>query len=131
MSLEATLAEGRAFAESLMVDACVVKHKTGESTGAGGVITPTFSTLYTGKCRVQVAAKTPGHGVDIGEAYLVVERHQVQLPMTVVGMQEGDQITITASALDPDLVGRVYAVHDVLRKTHLTSRRVTVLETTS
>lgn len=128
--LSATL-RGRAAAEALMVDACTVTRKTGETTGAGGVITPTVSTLYTGKCRVQVAAKTPGHGQDVGEAYLVVERHQVQLPMTVVGLQEGDRITITASALDPDLVGRVYSVHDVLRKTHLTSRRLTVLEVTS
>ncbi len=130
MSALTAVLKGRVAAERNMVDACVIKHKTGETTGAGGVITPTWSTLYTGKCRVQVKSGD-GQGTTVGEAYLIVERHEVQLPMSVTGLAEGDQITITASALDPDLVGRVYAVRDVLRKSHLTARRVTVLEVTS
>jgi uncharacterized protein YwlG (UPF0340 family) len=86
--------------------------------------------LYTGKCRVQVKAAAR-QGGDIGQAYVVIEEREVQLPMTVTGLREGDQITITAAALDPDLVGRVYVVHDVVAKTQLTSRRATVLEVTS
>lgn len=129
MSIESAILRGRVAAEALMVDACTIRRKAGEST-IGGVVTPTYSTLYTGKCRVQVKADA-GQGQNVGEAYLVVERHEVQLPITVTGLQEGDRITITASALDPDLIGRVYAVRDVLRKSHLTSRRVTVLEVTS
>jgi hypothetical protein len=129
VSREKALAGGQELAEAGMTDACVVERRTGETTGAGGVITPTRSTLYTGKCRVQSNALTR-QGSDIGEAYVVVERHEVQLPMSVTGLREGDQITITASG-DADLVGRVYTVRDVLRKTHLTARRVTVLEVTS
>jgi hypothetical protein len=130
MSVEIALARGQAAAERLMTDACVIKHKTAESVGAGGVISPVWSVLYTGqKCRVQSNALTR-QGQDIGEAYVIVERHEVQLPVSVVGLQEGDQITITASG-DADLVGRVFTVRDVLRKTHLTARRVTVLEVTS
>jgi hypothetical protein len=129
MSIEAALARGRAAAENLMVDACVIKRKTGETT-VGGVVSPTLTTLYIGKCRVQIKSEA-GAGQNVGEAYLVVERHEVQLPITVTGLQEGDSITITASALDPDLVGRVYVIRDVLRKSHLTSRRVTVTEATS
>jgi len=132
MSIEGAVARGRALAERLMVESCVIKRRTGETTGAGGVITPTYGAdLYTGRCRVQVTYKRPGEGVNVGEAYLVLERHEVQLPVSVTGLAEGDQITITASVLDPDLVGRVYVVHDVLRKSHLTSRRVTVIEVTS
>lgn len=130
MSIVTAVLRGRALAEQLMVDTCVIRRKTGESTGAGGVITPTYSTLYTGICRVQSQPQTQT-GTDVGEAYLVLERHEVQLPMSVTGLAEGDQITITASVLDPDLVGRVYAVRDVARKSHLTARRVTVLEVTS
>jgi hypothetical protein len=130
VSIESALARGRAAAENLMVDACVIKRQAGESVGAGGVITPTYSTLYTGKCRVQSQAQNH-QGTDVGEAYIVLERHEVQLPIAVTGLQEGDQITIVSSALDPDLVGRVFAVRDIARKTHLTSRRVTVLEVTS
>jgi hypothetical protein len=129
MSIESALARGRAAAEALQVDACVIKRKAGETTVAG-VITPTYSTLFTGKCRVQIRSQA-GQGQNVGEAYLVVERHEVQLPITVTGLQEGDQITIVGSALDPDLVGRVFVVRDVLRKSHLTSRRVTVTEATS
>jgi uncharacterized protein YwlG (UPF0340 family) len=130
MSIGTAIARGRTAAEALMVDTCVIKRRTGQTTGAGGVITPTFTTLYTGKCRVQV--KTAARqGGDIGQAYVVVEEREVQLPMTVTGLREGDQITITAAALDPDLVGRAYVVHDVVAKTQLTSRRATVLEVTS
>jgi hypothetical protein len=130
MTVEGAIARARVLAEQMMVDACVVTRKTGETTGPGGVITPTSSTLYTGKCRVQ---GKPGNrqGTDVGEAYLVIEHHEIQLPMSATGLREGDQITITASALDPDLVGKVYVIRDVLAKTHLTSRRVEVLEVTS
>jgi hypothetical protein len=130
MTVEGAIGRARVLAEQLMVDACVIKRAAGETTGAGGVITPATTTLYTGKCRVQ---GRPGNrqGTDVGEAYLVIEHHEVQLPMTVAGLREGDQITITASALDPDLVGKVYVIRDVLAKTHLTSRRVEVLEVTS
>lgn len=131
MSRALVLARGQAAAEAGMVDACIIRRKTGEST-SGGVVSPTYSTIYTGKCRVQVKPDAEsGQSQNVGEAHLVVERHQVQLPIAVTGLQEGDRITITTSAFDPDLVGRVYAVRDVLRKSHPTSRRVTVLEATS
>jgi hypothetical protein len=130
MSIGVAVARARQLAESLMVDTCVIKRETGEATGSGGVITPTYSTLYTGKCRVQFKPMQ-GNGADVGEAYLLLVRREVQLPMTVTGLLEGDRITITASALDPDLVGKVYVVRDVEAKTHLSARRVTVLEVTS
>lgn len=131
MSAASLTARGRAKALELMVDACTIRRRTGETTDpTSGVITPTYSTLCTGRCRVQQRQES-GQGADVGEAYLIVMRHEVQLPMTVTGLQEGDEITITASVLDPDLVGRVFLVRDSARKTHLTSRRVTVLERTS
>jgi hypothetical protein len=130
MSIQAAVARARQLAETLMVDACTITRQTGETTGAGGVITPTTSTLYTGKCRVQFKPMQ-GNGADVGEAYLLLVRREVQLPMSVTGLLEGDRITITASALDPDLVGKVYVVRDVEAKTHLSARRVTVLEVTS
>jgi hypothetical protein len=131
MSIESALARGRAAAEALQVDTCVIKRKTGETTGAGGVITPAWTTLYTGqKCRVQSIALAD-QGTTVGEAYRIVKRPEVQLPIAVTGLLEGDVITITASVLDPDLVGRVYTVRDVLTKSQATARRVTVLELTS
>lgn len=130
MSRASALARGRTAAELGMVDACTIRRRTGQSTGAGGVITPAYTTLYAGKCRVQIRAES-GQGDDIGEAYRVVERREIQLPMSVTGLLEADLIEVTAAALDPELVGKVYAVRDIAAKTHLTSRRVTVLEVTS
>lgn len=131
MSRETVTLRGRVAAEAGMQDQCTIKRKTGETT-SGGTVTPTYATLYSGqKCRVQVVSHRPGEGQDVGEAYRVVERHEVQLPVAVTGLAEGDIITMTASALDPDLIGRVYVVRDVLTKSYATARRVTVLEVTS
>lgn len=130
MSAASVLARGQAAAEQLMVDACVIRRVTDESTGTGGVVTPTYSTLYTGRCRVQ-QVRAKANEVDAGEAYLLMLQLEVQLPVSVTGVQAEDQITITASAHDPDLVNRVFFVRDLAHKTHPTSRRVQVQEKTS
>lgn len=131
MSAASVLARGRAAAELLMVDACTIRRKTGETTTAGGVVTPTYgAALYTGKCRVQQAA-AQAQQQDPGEAFVLMLRLEVQLPMSVTGLQTEDEVTITASAHDPDLVGRVFLIRDLAHATHKTSRRVQVLERTS
>jgi hypothetical protein len=113
-----------------MVDACVIRRVTGETTGPGGVITPTYLTIYTGKCRVQqpTALARPHQP---GEAFILMVRLDVQLPMTVTGLQAEDQVLITSSALDADLAGRLFVVWDLAHKTHATARRVGVMERTS
>ncbi|MGC5019016.1 DUF6093 family protein [Micromonospora sp. DT47] len=132
MSAASLIARGRAAAESLMTDACTIRRRTGEATDPNsGVITPTYGDpLYSGKCRVQQRTNA-GQGQDVGEAFVLVTRFEVQLPMSATGLVEGDQITITASALDPDLVDRVFTVRDVAAKSHLTARRVGVTEVLS
>jgi hypothetical protein len=132
MSVQTAIARGRRLAEALMVDACTIRRRTGEATDPNsGVITPTYGDpLYSGKCRVQQRTNA-GQGQDVGEAFVLVSRFEVQLPMSVTGLAEGDRITITAAALDPDLVDRVFTVRDVAAKSHLTARRVGVTEVTS
>lgn len=133
MSLAAALvARGRVAAENkLMIDACVVRRRTGSSTGPGGVVTSTWSTVYTGKCRLKVESQTQGQMSDIGEAARVVTRRTLQVPVAAVGLLEADQVTIAASALDPDLVGNVYTVRVVPEGTTLTRRDVVLVEVTS
>jgi hypothetical protein len=131
MSIESALARGRAAAEALMVDACIIERSTGETT-SGGVVTPTRDEIYEGKCRLQVRSTTQdGQGTTAGEAYQLVARIELQIPVSAPELLADDRVTMTAAALDPQLVGKVYTVRDVLAKTHLTSRRVTVLEVTS
>lgn len=129
MTVQTALARGRVAAEALMIDACDIVRPTSEST-SGGIVTPTTSAVYSGKCRIQVKQESGG-GRTVGEAYLIVQRLELQLPITAAELAEGDLVTMTASALDPQLVGKTYAVQDVVRKTHLTARRATVLEVSS
>lgn len=129
MTIESALARGRAAAEALMVDACLVERPTGETT-SGGVVTPTWDEIYEGKCRLQVRTQD-GQGSTVGEAYQLVARTELQIPVTAAELLAGDRVTMTAAALDPQLAGKVYTVRDVLAKTHLTSRRITLLEVTS
>lgn len=129
MSRALLLARAQAAAERGMEDACVVQRRTGESVGAGGVITPTYVTLYTGKCRVRTLAES-GQRDDVGEASRVIVRRQVQLPVSVTGLKPDDRITI-ATSLDPELVGRVFAIREVIGQTNVSARRCEVIEATS
>jgi hypothetical protein len=131
MSAASVLARGRAAAEALMVDSCSIRRKTGESTTAGGVVTPTYGDpLYAGKCRIQQSAGQ-AQQQDPGEAYVLMLRLEVQLPMSVTGLEPEDVVTVTASVHDEDLVGRVFIVRDLAHATHKTARRVQVMERTS
>jgi hypothetical protein len=131
MSAATALARGRAAALALMVDTCVIKRVTGETTDPfSGTITPTAVTLYAGMCRVQ-HREAQGREETPGQAFLVMLLLELQLPMTVTGLQVDDQVTITASAHDPDLAGRTFYIRDLMHKTHATARRVSIQERTS
>lgn len=129
MSAASVMAAGRGAAERLMQDTCTIRRVVSESTDPGsGVVTPTYSTVYSGKCRVQQAGAASR--VEAGQASLLMLPFQVQVPMSVTGVQAEDQVVITAS-LDPDLVGRVFVVKDLAHKTHATARRLGAVERTS
>lgn len=129
MSRESVLARGQAAALISMRDACTIRRAFGGTTDPDtGYPTATYSALYAGQCRVQ-QHQASADRQDIGEDQLLLLRLEVQLPMTVVGLQVGDEITITASA-DPDLPGRVFRIHDLAHKTDATSRRVQCTERT-
>lgn len=130
MSRDSVLARGRAAAEGGMVDACVIRRVTGDTSDPDtGVETPTYATVYTGKCRVQQHQATADQQ-DIGEDHLLLLRIEVQLPMSATGLEVGDEVTMTASVHDADLVDRVFVVHDLAHKTEATARRVQCVERT-
>lgn len=129
MSRAALLARAQAAAVRGMEDTCTVQRRTGESVAAGGVITPTYTTLYTGACRVRTLAEA-GQRDEIGEASRVIVRRQVQLPVSVTGLRPDDRVTIVTS-LDPELAGKRFAVREVLSGTNVSARRCEVIEVTS
>jgi hypothetical protein len=130
MSAASALARGRAAVEALMVDACTITRVGERDTDTTtGEVTEPVSTLYTGQCRVQ-QAQAQATEETVGEDHLLLLRLEVQLPMSVTGLEVGDLITITASGHDPDLPGRVFRIHDLAHKTHATARRVQCVEKT-
>jgi hypothetical protein len=131
MSATTAVLAGRRAAEALMVDGCTIQRVTGTSTNdTTGVVTPTYSMIYAGKCRVQqiVPVSKPA---DIGQAQVWLQRLELQVPISVTGIASDDLVTITASLLDADLVGRTFRVRELGHKTHLTARRVQLEEQTS
>jgi hypothetical protein len=129
VSVDALLVRAQAAAEARRVDTCIIRRLTGEATStASGVITPTYLTLYAGKCRLQQAiAQARQH--DVGEDYTLLVRFELQLPMSVTGLLVSDEVTVTASR-DADLVNRVFLIRDLFHKTDASARRVGVTERT-
>jgi hypothetical protein len=131
MSAAGAVARGRALAESLMVDACTIRRSTGTATDDNtGEVTPTWDDVYAGKCRVQQQT-TGSQAATAGQDYQLLQRLEVQLPMSVTGVEVGDEVTITAAALDAALAGQVFLVRDLFAKTHATARRLGVTRRTS
>lgn len=114
---------GRSAIEALMVDACTITRVTDTTTDLQtAAVTATADTIYSGKCRIQ----QQGHiarPVTVGGSYEFQSAFELQVPMSAIGILVNDIVTVTASVLDQDLVGRSYWVKEPAAKTHATSRR--------
>jgi hypothetical protein len=124
---------GRAAAEAIMVDACTVTMPAAtasQSEVTGKVTKGSPTSLYSGKCRLQLLDVRPEHA-DAGERIWTAQQATISVPVSVTGIVVGCEVTITASALDPDLVGKVFRVRAVASKTYLTARRLTCERVTS
>ncbi len=114
-----------------MVDTCAIRRRVGSAVDDNsGDESETWQSLYAGKCRVQ--QRSPGAQQQTpGEDVQLMLSLEVQLPIAVTGLRVGDEITVTASMHDPDLVGQVLLIRDLFAKTHPTARRVGVTRRTS
>lgn len=111
-----------------MLDACTVREVVSVAvdplTGAG---TPTYVLVYTGACKVQTSEaqeSTP----EAGGSTHTVQRYAVHIPVGSFAPKVGHVVTIIASALDPNLTGRVFRVVALLHKTAATAYRLAVEE---
>ncbi|HEX5995676.1 MAG TPA: DUF6093 family protein [Jiangellales bacterium] len=131
MTAASLLARGRAAAERLMVDSATIRRQTGTVTDPNtGVITPTYTTVYSGKCRVQQRSEASASPTEAGDARVLMLRTELQLPMSATGFRVGDEVVDVVSAHDPDLTGREFTVRDLAHGTHKTARRLGVVERT-
>lgn len=131
MSAATVLARAQAAAKALMVDTCTIKHKTGESTDAVGNVTPTYSTTYSGVCRVQQRAGMIARPASVGEAEVFISGLELHVPVSVTGVASDDLVTVTASAHDADLVGRAFRIRELAHKSFPSARRFSMIEVTS
>lgn len=120
-----TVEEGRRDAETFMTDACVISRLTGHTTDSvTAKVVETRRQLYSGSCRVtgsEAQANTPeavGH-------QNTVENQMVYLPFNSEA-EAGDEVLITESLLDPQLVGLKFKIKAMARGSQLTARRWTV-----
>ena len=130
MSRASVLARGRAAALAGMVDACLIERMTGTSTDpATGAVTQTWSTKYTGPCRVQERGGYPRDITTAPDQPQLALSRELQLPVdTSTAVEAGDRCTITASANDAGLVGTKMWLRGRPAKTEATARRFTLEE---
>lgn len=121
----------QAEAEGRMIDACTITRGGGEETmdpETGEYTTPAGSTIYVGKCEVQVSDSLSARDADAGGEVATILRLTLKVPVSVTGIRKNDVAVITGSMLDPDLVGRKFRVTAGHSKSLATARRMQVEE---
>lgn len=130
MSATSITLRGRAAAEALMVDAVTVQHQTGSTTDQDtGVVTPTYSAVYSGKAKIQQSSPATAPS-DVGEAAVFVGQLTLHLPVTSTTALVGpdDLVTVTACTLDGSLVGQTFRLRGPAHKSFATARRFPMVE---
>ena len=131
--IAAALPELRAHAESLMRDTVLIQRQTGVTQDPVTLEeTPTYSTVYSGKARVQRPGNQPTDLV-AGEVEFGIEPVMIQAPLTATGIQRNHRVSVTALGpeSDPDLLGMVATVKANLTKSHPTKRTLVCEEVAS
>lgn len=125
-----TMFEGRADAESLMLDDCTITRVDATApftTDANGVDHPTLVTVYSGKCKVQTLQAqetTP----EVGGRLFTVQRARLDVPVGGYAPQVGDVATLTSGTFDEYLFNRKLRVVALLHKSMATAYRLGVTD---
>ena len=125
MSVESVTLRGRAAAEAIMQDTGRIRRQTGTTQDVTTLAeVPTYSTIWTGSCRVQRSGALSPQESSPGGYEFGVNSVIAQLPIAATGMKRGDVFDVTAvgPVSDPTLVGLTATVEADLSKTHATKR---------
>ena len=132
MSRESITRRGRTFINGLMLDAGTIARPgaaVDELTGA-----PTWTKVYpvdpavaTGPMSVETYEAQEANP-EVAGAQVTLQRYRVKVPVGTYAPAIGDVATITAAALDANLVRRKYRVVALLHKTAATAYRLGVEE---
>ncbi|MFJ6293197.1 DUF6093 family protein [Streptomyces griseoviridis] len=121
MPADQAAAAGRALAETLMTDTCLIEDLGVVTTADDGQDATTPVAVYAGKCRVKpasTAVTTPSVN-----AAAQTWQYKVSIPFGDVQLRTGLRVTVTASQ-DPTLVGLRLTLRNFDGGTHITARRM-------
>lgn len=126
-AVTATLA-GRRAAERQMIDSCTIA-RPGPSVEdpVTGIPAPSSTPVYSGRCKVQNLDPQEA-ALLTGGAVVVSQRYRVDIPVGAYSPAVGDVVTIVATVLDPNMVGRGYRVLAPMHKTAATAYRMAVTD---
>ena len=116
---------GRKQAEALMESAVVIKRAGAPTEDANGVLTPTYTTIYSGKCRLRITEARSDDVAAAGQA-LAKQFPILSIPVNAAGSGDVrvDDVASVTSPLDPyPTTARIAGVHS---QTHSTARRFPV-----
>ena len=119
-AFDATMA-GRVEAEAIMYDTCIVSRPGEPFTDDDGIVTTPLVEVYAGKCKVQTTVAQAASPVAGGHVF-TVENLQLHLPVAT-SLNTGDTATVTASLLDPSLVGLTFRLVELARGSQRTAAR--------
>jgi hypothetical protein len=113
-----------------MVDSCDVM-RPGEpvTDPVTGSVTPGSTFVYSGPCKVQQTISQASNPTAGGHSF-TVQDSRVDFPVSAGPLAVSDTVTITASVLDPQLVGREFRVAELFHKSYATAQRTRVEEIT-
>lgn len=127
----AELAEFRADAEALMLDAGTASRPTGSvydpaADDGDGANVETTADLFSSKCKVQ-SRNLVARESEVGERTSVSVRTELHLPVSTAALTVGDYFTVTTPhALSTVPAGTRYRVTAPVGKTMATARRYEV-----
>jgi len=128
VSAAAAVLAGRREAEALMVDECTVSRPGDPVTDPEtGNVTPGSTFVYSGPCKVQQTISQASNPAAGGHSF-TVQDSRVDFPVSAGPLLVDDVVTITASVLDPQLVGREMRVVELFHKSFATAQRTRVEE---
>lgn len=134
MSRAALLDQARAFAVQEWTDTCTITRAVAAfSNQTTGATVPTETlTIYTGICRLQQLPGQTSTGADQGEAYRLMTKRELQLPVVEsADVRPDDIVTMNTCALDPAVIGQEFTVRDDFSKSEATTRRIGIQAATS
>ena len=96
-------------------------------TDAEGNVSPALSLVYSGVCKVQQTI-TQASSPSAGGHQFTLQDSRVDFPVSAGPLAVDDVVTLTASVLDPQLVGHSFRVIELFHKSYATAQRTRVSE---